>query len=69
LTPLKSAGISYSVEENKNFYQAQEVKDILNLLKLAQNPDGQNGPRRRFKKPALPYKRRRNFKPLPKRFA
>lgn len=35
---FKSAGISYSVEENKNFYQAQEVKDILNLLKLAQNP-------------------------------
>lgn len=35
---FKRADISYSVEENKNFYQAQEVKDILNLLKLAQNP-------------------------------
>lgn len=35
---LKQAAIPYSVEENKNFYQTQEIKDILNLLKLAQNP-------------------------------
>ena len=35
---FRNSGIDYSVEENKNFYRAQEVKDILNLLKLAQNP-------------------------------
>ena len=35
---FRNAGINYSVEENKNFYRAQEVKDILNLLKLAENP-------------------------------
>lgn len=35
---FRNTGINYSVEENKNFYRAQEVKDILNLLKLAQNP-------------------------------
>ena len=35
---FRREGINYSVEEKKNFYQTQEIKDILNLLKLAQNP-------------------------------
>lgn len=35
---LKQASIDYSVEENKNFYQTQEIKDILNILKLAIDP-------------------------------
>lgn len=38
INAFKRNAIAYSVEENKNFYQAQEIKDLINILKLAENP-------------------------------
>ncbi|WP_424243950.1 ATP-dependent helicase/nuclease subunit A [Elusimicrobium posterum] len=35
---FKRYGIKYSVEEDKNFYNAQEITDILTLLTLINNP-------------------------------
>lgn len=39
LEALRQKNISYIVEENKYFYSAQEIIDIVNLLKVIINPD------------------------------
>ncbi|ACC98836.1 UvrD/REP helicase [Elusimicrobium minutum Pei191] len=39
---LKRYGVKYTVEEDKNFYTAQEITDILNLLSLLDNPYDKN---------------------------
>ncbi len=41
LNALKENNIPYNVEEDKNFYSAQEVLDFINILKVLKNPNDQ----------------------------
>ena len=38
LDVLKENNIPYNVEEDKNFYSAQEILDLINILKVLKNP-------------------------------
>ncbi len=39
LDALRRSGIKFNVEEDKNFYQNQEVSDFLNLLRVVDDPE------------------------------